>query len=140
MEWVENACDPIVSTGLSENILKKTNRQMMLFKGKAIAVNKNCKKQNPKVSKIYISLCLACKIPRRILRGSPRKNVWHNFSTFTDFPIFVQFWFFWFHPRALRGLSMTQCTRTFLGITRCMDRTAVFEKENSTDRNCIDPI
>ena len=35
---------------------------------------------------------------------------------------------------------MTQFTRTFLGITRCMDRTAVFEKENSTDRNCIDPI
>ena len=102
MEWVENACDPIVSTGLSENILKKTNRQMMLFKGKAIAVNKNCKKQNPKVSKIYISLCLACKIPRRILRGSPRKNVWHNFSTFADFLIIVQFWFFWFHPRSFK--------------------------------------
>ena len=33
------------------------------------------KKKNPKVSNIYISLCLACKIPRRILRGCPRKNV-----------------------------------------------------------------
>ena len=35
---------------------------------------------------------------------------------------------------------MTQCTRTqFLGITCCIDCSPVFEKENSTDRNCIDP-
>ena len=34
---------------------------------------------------------------------------------------------------------MTQCTRTFLGITCCMDCSTVLEEENSTDRNCIDP-
>ena len=35
---------------------------------------------------------------------------------------------------------MTQCIRTFLGITCCIDYSAVFEKDYSTDRNCIDPI
>ena len=40
----ENASDPIISTGLSESILKKqTDKQMFLFKGRAIAANKNCK-------------------------------------------------------------------------------------------------
>ena len=34
---------------------------------------------------------------------------------------------------------MTLCTRTYLGITCCMDYSIVFEEENSTDRNCIDP-
>ena len=34
---------------------------------------------------------------------------------------------------------MTQCARTYLGITCCMDCSIVFEEENSTDRNCIDP-
>ena len=105
-----NASDPIISTGLSESILKKqTDKQMLLFKGRAIAANKNCKKILM-VSNVCISLCLACKIPRGILRGCPRKNGEHNFSTFTDFLIIVQLWFLWFYPRALRGLSMTQCT------------------------------
>ena len=116
-----NVSDPIISSGLSESILKKqTDKQMLLFKGRAIAANKNCKKILM-VSNVCISLCLACKTPRGILRGCPRKNGQHNFSTFTDFLIIVQFWFFWFYPRALSGLSMTQCTRTFLGITCCMD-------------------
>ena len=89
-----NASDPIISTGLSESILKKqTDKQMLLFKGRAIAANKNCKKILM-VSNVCISLCLACKIPRGILRGCPRKNGEHNFSTFTDFLIIVQFWFF----------------------------------------------
>ena len=89
-----NASDPIISTGLSESILKKqTDKQMLLFKGRAIAVNKNGKKVIM-VSNVCISLCLACKIPRGILRGCPRKNGEHNFSTFTDFLIIVQFWFF----------------------------------------------
>ena len=88
-----NASDPIISTGLSESILKKqTDKQMLLFKGRAIAANKNCKKILM-VSNVCISLCLACKIPRGILRGCPRKNGEHNFSTFTDFLIIVQFWF-----------------------------------------------
>ena len=82
---------------------------MLLFKGRAMAVNKNGKKVIM-VSNVCISLCLACKIPRGILRGCPRKNGEHNFSTFTDFLIIVQFWFLCFYPRALRGLSMTQCT------------------------------
>ena len=34
---------------------------------------------------------------------------------------------------------MTQCTRTYLGITCCMDCIIVFEEEHSTGRNCIDP-
>ena len=107
-----NVSDPIISTGLSESILKKqTDKQMLLFKGRAIAANKNCKKILM-VSNVCISLCLACKIPRGILRGCPRKNGEHNFSTFTDFLIIVQFWFLWFYPRALGGLCMTQCTRT----------------------------
>ena len=113
---------------------------MLLFKGRAIAANKNCKKILM-VSNVSISLCLACKIPRGILRGCPRKNGKHNFSTFTDFLIIVQFWFLLFYPRALRGLSMTLCTCTYLGITCCMDYSIVFdhEEDNSTDRNCIDP-
>ena len=61
-----NASDPIISTGLSESILKKqTDKQMLLFKGRAIAANKNCKKILM-VSNVCISLCLACKIPRGI--------------------------------------------------------------------------
>ena len=79
---------------------------MLLFKGRAIAANKNCKKILM-ISNVCISLCLACKIPRGIWRGCPRKNGEHNFPTFTDFLIIVQFWFFWFYPRALRGLSMS---------------------------------
>ena len=110
MKSVENASDPIISTGLSESILKtQTDKQMLLFKGRAMPVNKNGKKVIM-VSNVCISLCLGCKIPRGILRGCPRKNGEHNFSTFTDFLIIVQFWFLWFYPRALRGLSMTQCT------------------------------
>ena len=90
----ENASDPIISTGLSESILKKqTDKQMLLFKGRAIAANKNCKKILM-VSNVCISVCLACKIPRGILRGYPPKNGEHNFLTFTDFLIIVQFWFF----------------------------------------------
>ena len=34
---------------------------------------------------------------------------------------------------------MTLCTRTYLGITCCMDYSIDFEEENSTDGNCIDP-
>ena len=34
---------------------------------------------------------------------------------------------------------MTQCTRTFLGITYLMDCSTVFEEETSTDGNRIDP-
>ena len=34
---------------------------------------------------------------------------------------------------------MTLCTRIYLGITCCIDYSIVFEEENSTDRNCIDP-
>ena len=34
---------------------------------------------------------------------------------------------------------MTLCTRTYLGIICCMDYSIVFEEENSTDRNYIDP-
>ena len=69
-----NASDPIISTGLSESILKKqTDKQMLLFKRRAIAANKNCKKILM-VSNVCISLCLACKIPRGILIGCPRKN------------------------------------------------------------------
>ena len=82
---------------------------MLLFKGRAMPVNKNGRKVIM-VSNVCISLCLGCKIPRGILRGCPRKNGEHNFSTFTDFLIIVQFWFLWFYLRALRGLSMTQCT------------------------------
>ena len=88
-----NASDPIISTGLSESILKtQTDKQMLLFKGRAMPVNKNGKKVIM-VSNVCISLCLGCKIPRGILRGCPRKNGEHNFSTFTDFLIIVQFWF-----------------------------------------------
>ena len=69
-----NVSDPIISTGLSESILKKqTDKQMLLFKGRAIAANKNCKKILI-VSNVCISLRWACKIPRGILKGCPRKN------------------------------------------------------------------
>ena len=81
-----NASDPIISTGLSESILKKqTDKQMLLFKGRAIAANKNCKKILM-VSNVCISLCLACKIPSGILRGCPRKNGEHIFQ---HSPIFL---------------------------------------------------
>ena len=78
-----NASDPIISTGLSESILKKqTDKQMLLFKGRAIAANKNCKKILM-VSNVCISLCLACKIPR----GCPVRT--ENTISFRHSPIFL---------------------------------------------------
>ena len=52
-----NASDPIISTGLSESILKKqTDKQMLLFKGRAIAANKNCKKNPYGFERLHFTL------------------------------------------------------------------------------------
>ena len=112
---------------------------MLLSKEKDAAAKKKLQKKIPMVSNVYISPCLACKIPCGILRGCPRKNGQNNFSTFADFLIFVQFWLFWFYLRALKGISMTQCARTFLWITCSMDCSLVLEKEKF-NRNCIDAV
>ena len=77
-----NASDPIISTGLSESILKtQTDKQMLLFKGRAIAAKKILM-----VSNVCISLCLACKIPR----GCPVRT--ENTISFRHAPIFL-LWF-----------------------------------------------
>ena len=52
-----NASDPIISTGLSESILKKqTDKQMLLFKGRAMAANKNCKKNRYGFERLHFIL------------------------------------------------------------------------------------
>ena len=58
---------------------------MPLFKEKDVVAKKNCQKQIPKVSNIYISLCLACKIACGILEVVSVRTGNTIFSTVTDF-------------------------------------------------------
>ena len=67
---------------------------MPLFKEKDVVAKKSCQKEIPKVSNIYISLCLACKIACGILEVVSVRTGNTIFSIFTDFLIFVQFWVF----------------------------------------------
>ena len=87
---------------------------MLLFKEKDAAAKKNYQKKIPMVSNVYISLCLACKIACGILRGCQRKNGQHNFFDIHRFSNFRPILALLIQLRALRGISMTQCTRTFL--------------------------
>ena len=112
---------------------------MLLFKEKDAAAKKIAKKKKiPVVSNVYISLCLACKIPCGILTYCPCKNGWHNFSTFTDFLTFVQFWLFWFYLRALRGIS--DSVYSYLCMNNLLYGLQSSFGKRKFNRNCIDAV
>ena len=119
---------------------KKTNKQTnkCCYLKKRMQRRKKLQKKIPVVSNVYISLCLARKIPCGILTYCPCKNGWHNFSTFTDFLTFVQFWLFWFYLRALRGIS--DSVYSYLCMNNLLYGLWSGFGKRKFNRNCIDVV
>ena len=110
---------------------------MPLFKEKDVVAKKNCQKKSLRFRTFIFHFAWRAKLHAEFQRLSASERVTQFFR---HSPIFH------FRPilglliqlRALRGISMTQCTRTFLRIT-CSMVCSGFGKRKF-DRNCIDAV